>query len=203
LENKMTTELRVSEAAVAADPWEGWPHPDPRWENRHQKHMQLAGIPISIEGGLQIDPVVKEMVRLYNAETQNCVLCKSVVNAVAAQRGLTDDMRSKVMFFEKSDLPDRLKAALRIMSMLITSPQMIDDDVWAEGLRHFTEAELVDEVLFVQHLCINRVWNVLGTDPGAVDQPLYPSDSQYYGKSDALTKAMEALREEGLAVERS
>jgi alkylhydroperoxidase family enzyme len=186
----MATTPRVPADALARDPW----------ESRARIQQHLAGIPINIEGGLQVDPVVKELCRMLNAQTQNCVHCSSVRNGIALERGMDEDMVSQVVKFETSDLPDSIKAALRVTRAFITTPQSLTDDDWQEALRHFTEDQLIDIVLFCMHTSVNKVWVTLGTDPGPVDHPLYPTD-ELFGDSPELRAAITALRDEGLRVE--
>ncbi|NWG52598.1 MAG: hypothetical protein HXY28_02660 [Hydrogenophilaceae bacterium] len=48
---------------------------------------RLAGIPIASARSLQLDPVVHECARLFNASYQGCEYCKNARQAVAVQGG--------------------------------------------------------------------------------------------------------------------
>src|SRR5829696_6681024 len=66
---------------------------------------RLAAIPIMSDGSFQIDPVVHECIRLFNANYNGCTYCQNARQAVAVQAGLDEDMVAKLMNFERSDLP--------------------------------------------------------------------------------------------------
>src|SRR4051794_11103929 len=74
---------------------------------------RLAGIPIRTRRSFQLEPVLHEMIRLYNAKYQDCQYCQNARQAVAVQAGLDEDMVSQLANFEASNLPEPQKAALR------------------------------------------------------------------------------------------
>ena len=79
---------------------------------------RLAGIPIRTAKSFQLDPVLHELIRLYNAKVNDCQYCQNARQAVAVQAGMEEDMVTKLSTFETSDLPEPIKAALRITSAI-------------------------------------------------------------------------------------
>src|SRR5438477_8679616 len=71
---------------------------------------RLAGIPIASDGSLQIDPLVHECIRLFNAKVQGCQYCMKARAAGAVQAGLSEDMVEHLRDFESSTLPEKVKA---------------------------------------------------------------------------------------------
>jgi len=166
-----------------------------------QELNRLAGIPIASARSLQLDPVLHECVRLFNANYQGCEYCKNARQAVAVQAGPDEDMVSKLTRFETSDLPERTKAALRITDALASAPQMLTDEIWNGARQHFSELEVVDLVLLSCYTTGSRVAIILGVEPGkeASSRLFYPTDP-VYGDSPDLNAAIEALKEGGVAV---
>src|SRR4051794_34892904 len=142
---------------------------------------RLAGIPVRTTASFQLDPVLHELIRLYNAKYQDCQYCQNARQAVAVQNGLEEDMVSALADFENSALPDRVKAALRITSGVAINPALITDEVWGEATKHFSEEELVDIVLLSMHTTGSKPTVTLGLDPGkeASSRLFYPTEDVY------------------------
>ena len=60
------------------------------------------------------------------------------------RRGATEDLVAKLEDYERSDLPERTKAALRLADRLAGEQPSIDPEFHAELRRHFSEDELID-----------------------------------------------------------
>src|SRR5271166_6101603 len=105
---------------------------------------RLAAIPIRTKRSFQLDPVLHELIRLYNAKYQDCQYCQNARQAVAVQAGLNEDMVSSLARFETSNLPESYKAALRITSAVAHNPALLTDEIWNGALAHFTEREIDD-----------------------------------------------------------
>lgn|GEM_PF-1852376 len=163
---------------------------------------RLAGIPIKTAQSFQLDPVVHELIRLYNAKVNDCQYCQNARQAVAVQSGLDEDMVTALGTFETSDLPDAVKAALRITAAISTNPGLLSDEVWADARRYYTEAELIDIVLLSMHTTASKSFITLGLDPGkeASSRLFFPTED-VYGQSEHLAEAIEELRRQGFAVE--
>lgn len=162
---------------------------------------RLAGIPIASKSSFQIDPVLHELIRLYNAKYQDCQYCQNARQTVAVQSGLEEDMVSALGHFEDSNLPDNYKAALRITSSVAVSPALLTDEMWDDALRHFSELELVDIVLLSMHTTASKATITLGLDPGkeASSRQFFPTEA-VYGESEELKEAVAALETNGFVV---
>src|SRR6266536_4017420 len=91
---------------------------------------RLAGIPVKTKKSFQLDPVLHELIRLYNAKVQDCQYCQNARQAVAVQAGLEEDMVAALSQFETSSLPDHVKAALRITAAISTNPGLVSDEIF-------------------------------------------------------------------------
>lgn len=162
---------------------------------------RLAGIPIASKDSITLDPVVHECIRLYNANYQGCTYCANARQAVAVQAGLDEDLVGKIMHFEQSDLPENIKAALRITEKLASAPQMMTDTIWANARKYFSEQEVIDIVLLSCFTTGSRVAIILGVEPGkeASSRLFYP-DEDVYGHSPELREAIKDLEDRGVLV---
>jgi alkylhydroperoxidase family enzyme len=162
---------------------------------------RLAGIPIKTKRSFQIEPVLHELIRLYNAKYQDCQYCQNARQAVAVQSGLEEDMVDALGHFEESSLPENIKAALRITEKLAISPALFTDELWKDALNYYTERELVDIVLLSMHTTASKATITLGLDPGkeASSRQFYPTED-VYGTSSDLEEAIEELRIKGIQV---
>ena len=163
---------------------------------------RLAGIPIRTKRSFQLDPVLHELIRLYNAKLQDCQYCQNARQAVAVQAGLEEDMVTALSQFETSSLPEHVKAALRLTSAISTNPGLLSDELWAAAGEYFTEDELVDIVLLSMHTTASKVTITLGLDPGkeASSRLFFPTED-VYGESADLAEAIEDLRRSGVVVD--
>jgi AhpD family alkylhydroperoxidase len=98
-------------------------------------------------GDRQVDPLVFEMVRLRCAQYHDCRVCKSLRLEDALQAGLDEEIVEKIARYESSDLPDRIKVALRLTDSVIMMPTMADEALRADLAKHFTRAQ-VAEIIF-------------------------------------------------------
>jgi len=162
---------------------------------------RLAAIPIASEGSFQIDPVVHECIRLFNANYQGCEYCLNARAAGAVQAGLDETLVSKLTRFESSDLPEHIKAALRIANAVSSGPTTLTQAMWDGARRFYSERELVDIVLLSVHTTGSKVTITLGLDPGkeSSSRIFYPSE-EVYGQSPELKRAVEEMEGKGLAV---
>ena len=162
---------------------------------------RLAGIPVQTRISFQLNPVLHELIRLYNAKYQDCQYCQNARQAVAVQAGLQEDMVEALGHFETSELPDSIKAALRLTAAISTNPGLLTDDLWADAARYYSERELVDIVLLSIHTTASKVTITLGLDPGKENSNrLFFPTEDVYGTSPELTEAIESLRNDGILV---
>src|SRR3954451_7124253 len=94
---------------------------------------RLAGIPVATKSSFQLDPVLHELIRIYNAKVQDCQYCQNARQAVAVQAGLEEDMVQALGNFESSDLPEPIKAALRLTSAISTNPGLVSEKLWEDA----------------------------------------------------------------------
>ncbi len=162
---------------------------------------RLAGIPIRTRKSFQVEPVLHELIRLYNAKYQDCQYCQNARQAVAVQAGLDEDMVAALARFETSNLPENYKAALRITSAVAHNPALLTDEIWEGARVWFSERELVDIVLLSMHTTSSKVTITLGLDPGkeASSRLFFPTED-VYGSSPDLKEAIEELESAGIVV---
>jgi AhpD family alkylhydroperoxidase len=165
---------------------------------------RLAAIPIASEGSFEIDPLVHECIRLFNANYQGCEYCLNARAAVAVQAGLNEDIVGKLTRFESSDLPEKVKVALRIANAISSDPSSLTKDLWEKTRKFYSEQEVVDLVLLSVHTTGSKVTITLGLDPGKENSSrvFYPSE-EVYGSSPELKRAVEMMERRGLAVRAS
>lgn len=98
----------------------------------------------SLNGGT-VDAETKEMLRLMNAAITDCAYCKNVrYGNDNGEQVVAEDDVSKVRDFENSDLPERIKVALRFARAFATDPAGISDDVTAGLRQHYTDEQIVE-----------------------------------------------------------
>ena len=90
---------------------------------------------------IEVDAEATELIRLRNAVAQSCKWCLSARRADAWQGD--GDAADIVMQFEESDLPERLKAGLRLGEAFLTVPSALSDEAKEAALKHFTPEEIV------------------------------------------------------------
>ena len=59
-------------------------------------------------------------------------------------RGATEDLVAKLTDYERSDLPERTKAALRLADRLTGETPVVDEAFHAELRRHFSDDQILD-----------------------------------------------------------
>ena len=111
-----------------------------------------------------LDPVTTELVRLRCARTHNCRICQTLRLADSRAAGVDEDMTAKVDFYERSDLPERAKVALRITDAFITQPELLSDDVARQARASFGPAELASLCLDITKWSTQKIKVALGTD---------------------------------------
>jgi len=94
--------------------------------------------------------------------------------AVAKTEGLDEPTIEKVDNYERSDLSDRHKAALRFADALMTQPNGITPDLRASLLLHFTRSQLIELTVDVMKWNYQKVPVSLGTDVEVQEGELTP-----------------------------
>lgn len=130
--------------------------------------------------GRDLDPVVTELVRLRCARTHDCRICKTLRLSDARAAGVDDTMTAKVDFYERSDLDDRAKTALRITDAFITRPDTLGDAVVSRARATFSPRELVELCLDITKWSTQKVHVSLGLD-GAEALPTSEEGVSFFG----------------------
>jgi AhpD family alkylhydroperoxidase len=114
--------------------------------------------------GSALDPVTTELVRLRCARTHHCRICQTLRLADARAAGVDETMAAKVDFYERSDLPERAKVALRVTDAFITRPDLLSDAAAEQARASFGPAELASLVLDITKWSTQKIKVALGTD---------------------------------------
>ena len=130
-----------------------------------------------------LDPVVTEVVRLRCARQHDCRICQTLRLADAAIEGADDSLTSKIDFYERSDLEERLKVALRITDAFIWQPASISPALARQAHEYFSEAELAEMLMDITKWSTQKIHVALGTD-GAERLPVNESGIAYLRFAD-------------------
>ena len=114
--------------------------------------------------GSTLDPVTTELVRLRCARTHHCRICQTLRLADARAAGVDETMTAKVDFYERSDLPERAKVALRVTDAFITRPELLSGVVAGQARTWFGPAELASLCLDITKWSTQKIKVALGTD---------------------------------------
>jgi alkylhydroperoxidase family enzyme len=114
--------------------------------------------------GSTLDPVTTELVRLRCARTHNCRICQTLRLADSRAAGVDEDMTAKVDFYERSDLPERAKVALRVTDAFITQPSLLSEVVTRQARAAFAPGELASLGLDITKWSTQKIKVALGTD---------------------------------------
>jgi alkylhydroperoxidase family enzyme len=127
-------------------------------------HQSLRDYQDAVVRGTAIDPTLTELVRLRCARTHNCRICQTLRLAAAFQAGVDDDMTAKVDRYEKSDLPERTKLALRITDAFLTRPDTLSAESIQQARKVFSPEELAELCLDITKWSTQKIHVSLGTD---------------------------------------
>jgi alkylhydroperoxidase family enzyme len=114
--------------------------------------------------GSALDPVTTELVRLRCARTHHCRICQTLRLTDSRAAGVDEDMTAKVDFYERSDLPERAKVALRVTDAFITRPELLSDVVAGQARASFGPGELASLCLDITKWSTQKIKVALGTD---------------------------------------
>lgn len=114
--------------------------------------------------GSTLDPATTELVRLRCARTHHCRICQTLRLADARAAGVDEDMTAKVDRYERSDLPERAKVALRVTDAFITRPELLSDAEAGQARASFGPDELASLSLDITKWSTQKIKVMLGTD---------------------------------------
>lgn len=93
----------------------------------------------------------------------------SVRSAVAGQQGFDDAMEAKIADFERSDLPERLKVALRLTDAWLYAPGQVSPALRAQVREHYTPQQITEMLLAIWKWSQNKMMTSLGMAPAVND----------------------------------
>jgi AhpD family alkylhydroperoxidase len=124
----------------------------------------LRAYQAAVMRGNTLDPMTTELIRLRCARTHRCRICQTLRLADARAAGVDEEITAKIDFYERSDLPDRAKVALRITDAFITRPDLLSDTVAEQARMSFDPGELASLCLGVTKWSTQKIHVALGTD---------------------------------------
>jgi alkylhydroperoxidase family enzyme len=114
--------------------------------------------------GRELDAMTTELVRLRCARTHRCRICQTLRLADARAAGVDEAITAQIDFYERSDLPDRAKVALRVTDSFITQPGILSGTVAEQARASFEPAELASLCLDITKWSTQKIHVALGTD---------------------------------------
>ena len=115
-----------------------------------------------------LDPVTTELVRLRGARAHNCRLCRSRRLLPAVRAGADESTFDQVDHYERSDLSEHHKVALRLTDAMVWTPAWWPSEL-ADQVRHaYDPAEAIELVLDVTRNSANKIAVALGADAAQV-----------------------------------
>ena len=124
----------------------------------------LAAYQEAVVRGSSVDPMTTELVRLRCARTHRCRICQTLRLADARAAGVDEAITAQIDFYERSDLPDRAKVALRVTDAFITRPDLLSDAMAEQARTSFDPAELASLCLDITKWSTQKIHVALGTD---------------------------------------
>ena len=116
-----------------------------------------------VRSGL-LDATTTELVRLRCARQHDCRICQTLRLADAVAAGVGGDMTDKIDVYERSDLDERHKVALRLTDAMIWWPTEVSDELVRQAHEHFTDAELAELLLDITKWSTQKIHVALGTE---------------------------------------
>jgi AhpD family alkylhydroperoxidase len=147
----------------------------------------LGSLMVALRSSGTLSPRLAELVRLRIAFHNQCRSCMSVRYQSAIDDGLTEDaVCSLERPSDADDLSPAERSAVRFADLFATDHLSIDDSVYDDLRRHFTEEELVELGVHCAYAVgmgrLAATWQVTDDVPDAFratpDSPLAPWDSE-------------------------
>jgi alkylhydroperoxidase family enzyme len=111
-----------------------------------------------------LDPFTTELVRLRGARAHNCRMCRSLRNVRAVESGGDEATFDKIDRYERSDLAERHKVALRLVDAMLWTPGRFPEGLADQVRAHFTRDEQAELVLDVARNALNKFAVAMGVD---------------------------------------
>ena len=158
--------------------------PDPQDATGGSLRELLASYQEAVVRGTSLDPVITELVRLRCARTHRCRICSTLRLADARADGVDEAMTAKIDFYERSDLPERSKVALRITDAFIIRPDLLSESTIAHAYEFFEAEQLAELCLDITKWSTQKIHVALGTD-GTDRLPINETGTSFFGFDDS------------------
>ena len=127
-----------------------------------------------------LDPLTSELVRLRGARIHSCRMCKSLRNVRAFTQGGGESTFDRIDFYERSDLAEPHKVALRLTDAILSQPAAFPAGLAAQVRTHYTPEQTVELVLDVARNGLNKFAVAMGVDGVGVGEGIgyYDTDER-------------------------
>ncbi len=112
----------------------------------------------------RLDPVTSELVRLRGARAHHCRVCQSRRLAPAVRAGADESTFDQIDHYERSDLAEHHKVALRLTDAMLWTPASWPPTLADQIRRSFDPADALELVLDVTRNSANKIAVALGAD---------------------------------------
>jgi alkylhydroperoxidase family enzyme len=127
-----------------------------------------------------LDPLTTELVRLRGARVHDCRLCRSLRNVRAVQDGADESTFDAIDDYERSDLSERHKVALRLTDAMLWQPTAYPEGLVQQVHTWFGPEESLEIVLDVARNAANKIAVAFGAD-----EPNVAEGVEFYDVDDA------------------
>ncbi len=118
-----------------------------------------------VSGKCQVDPRTRSLATELAAHLNGCTWCMDFGRMAALRQGVPAEKLDALAEHATSPLFTPAERAALGLAEAITRDVHVDDDVWAEARRHFSERELIELVVAVaMETFYNRVNSALGIE---------------------------------------
>jgi len=127
--------------------------------------LPLAMTSQLFSGKCQVDPRTRSLATELAAHLNGCTWCMDFGRMAALRQGVPAEKLDALAEHATSPLFTPAERAALGLAEAITRDVHVDDDVWAEARRHFSERELIELVVAVaMETFYNRVNSALGIE---------------------------------------
>jgi alkylhydroperoxidase family enzyme len=129
-----------------------------------------------------LDPFTTELVRLRGARAHDCRMCKSLRNVRAVESGGDEATFDKIDRYERSDLAERHKVALRLVDAMLWTPARFPGGLADSVRAQFTREQQLELVLDVTRNSLNKFAVAMGVDGIGVGEGIGYYDTDERGE---------------------
>ena len=114
--------------------------------------------------GDRLDIVTTELVRLRCGRTHQCRICQTLRLGSARDAGVDGAMTAKIDHYERSDLSEPHKLALRVTDAMILRPDLLSAETVSAALAEFGTETLFELCLDISKWSTQKIVVTLGLD---------------------------------------